>query len=348
MEEEASVGEAVPQPVREVDGQGALADAAHAVDRLDGHDVVRGAPLLAERGGEPPQLLAPPGPGDVARQVVRDPARGPGGRSLLGRGAGEQDGGGGSGQDALVDPVQPAPGVESDVLHDPLPRPLEQPGGLGRPVAAVQGDGQPLGQRLVHGARLDQRQQHGYGVGVLPAVEQDLGPGQRGHQPGLAGGRAQMLGPGAGDAGQRLPVPVVLRPVQQAQGALGVAAVPEGAGPLDAGGVAAQVDPVRVGLQGVQVGAAAERGRVLPEGPQGGADAGDVRVQRLPGLAGRVVVPDAVDQGVHTHRTAGVPGEGGERDPRLRRPQIAASARRTEFHGPRNPDLELHQRPPRR
>ncbi len=250
-----------------------------------------------------------------------------------------------------MDPVQPTASVEADVPDDPLPRPLEQPGRLSRPIAAVQGDGQPLGQGLVHRVRIGQRQEYGNGVGEPASVEQDLGPGHRGRETGLLDGGTQMLGPGPGDPGERLTVPETVGPVQQAQGRLPVPAAPadpERTGSLDVTRVTAQVHPVRVDLQGVRVRTADDRGRVAPGDPQRAPDAGDVDVQRLPGFAGRMLVPDTVDQGVHAHRTARVPGEAGKCDPRLCRFEITTAPRRSDLHRSRKPDLELHQRPPRR
>ncbi|MGX1369935.1 hypothetical protein RKD19_005294 [Streptomyces canus] len=333
--------------MRQVDGQGRLSDPAHAVDRLDG-DHVRGSASLAQRGGELPQFITPSGPRDIARQVVRHLARRPRGVPVLGAGAGEEARRGGSRQDSLVDPVQSAAGVEADVVDDALPGSLEESGGLGRPVAAVQGDGESLGQRLVHGVCLGLRHEHGYGVAELPGFQQDFGSGQRGDEAGLADGGPQVLGPGAGDPGQRLAVPQCLRAVQHAQSGLLVPVVPQGTGPLDAVRVTAQVHAFRVDLQGVRVRTADDRGSVAPGHAQGGSDTGDVGVERLPGLGGRMLVPDAVDQGVHAHRAARVPGEAGERQPCLGRSEIATAARRSDLHRSRKPDLELHQRPPRR
>src|ERR1041385_7639452 len=103
--------------MRQMDGKARFAYTAHSMDRLDGDDV-RGSPSLAERCGEPPEFIAPSGPRSITRQVVRNPARRPRRRLLAGPGAGQQGRGGRPRQDSLVDSVQSAAGVETDVTDD--------------------------------------------------------------------------------------------------------------------------------------------------------------------------------------------------------------------------------------
>jgi hypothetical protein len=157
---ELPVGEAPGQPVGGVDRQGGLAHPGRARHRHDRH-----VPVVVQQGAE---LVDQPGVADEVARVHRKLRR-PDRHRRLGR-AGRDHQRGVAGEDGPLEPLELGPGLDAQLLDQPLACPGKGRQRVGLPPAAVQRGHelrpQPLPQRV--------------GVGQLPQLAHQLGvPAQR-------------------------------------------------------------------------------------------------------------------------------------------------------------------------
>ncbi|GAA3097708.1 hypothetical protein GCM10020254_48840 [Streptomyces goshikiensis] len=283
---ELAVGEVRAGGVRDVHGEGGLADAADAGERGDGHDLALGArqdraELADERGasGEVGH-----GGGQLGGLHVD------GGRGRCGvLGAGEF---GVGAQDALLEGGELGAGVDAEFLGEEPAGVGVDGEGLGLAAAAVEGEHQQLAQPLAQRVGGGQRGELGDGLGVVADLQVEVQAGLQQldapfGEPGPLG-----LGVRAGDSGEGFAVPEVQGAGEEGTGE---GAVPGGAGLLGVGGQGAgdaEVEGLHVAQpDGVPAGLADEQPGVedLAQPGRVGADGGE-------GLLGRVLAPDRVDE----------------------------------------------------
>ena len=230
---ELAVGEAVPDPVPPVHGEGGLADPGRAADRRDGHGPGRvlgrlrgGARAGRQQGVQPGQFLVPSAePAHHMRQSGGHPRqRGVGGR-LGGAGRYGRFGDGNRvrpallrhgqrrvlAQDALVHPAQLGPRVDAEVVGEPMARGLVQLQRLRLPFAAVQRRHQlpyrPLVQRVRRRLGAQLRQQ----FTVVAEAQRGVVQLQPRREPFVREAGPGRLRPGSGQPAEGVSAPQVQR-----------------------------------------------------------------------------------------------------------------------------------------
>ncbi len=325
--EPRAVAEVAGQPVRQLERQPRLADAARAHDR---HEADRG---VADQRRELGELgLA----ADQARGERRQRRRG-GGR--LGGGALGGLERGVLGEDRRLQPLQLGARLEPQLVDQRGAGAAVGVERVGLAARAVEGEHEVGVQALAVGMLADQRLQLGDRLPVAPEGEVELQPVLERGQPhaleprALAGGAAEQL-----DVGQRQAPEQVEAGAQLRRGAFLVAGGAQAAGVVQVALEALEVQ--RPGRQLDRIAARPGHDRLalaelLPQ-------LGDVHLQRLGGGGGRVVAPQLVDQAVRRDDAVAVleqqdgeqraplgPGDG----------DLPAGAR----HPQRSQDPELHR-----